>query len=123
MCLIVSGMCLIVNLGQKQGPGMCLIVKIPLRYVLDRKWKARRASESCVTDRKSYVLQIYDQAHGLRVRIFNHLAIPYDQAHGIYDQAHGLRSSEMSCKWLFLQSLEENTRFSRDPSIWYGFMV
>jgi hypothetical protein len=37
----------------------------------------------------SFVLIIYDQAHGRAPRIFNNLAVSYDQAHGSYDQAHG----------------------------------
>jgi hypothetical protein len=34
-------------------------------------------------------LLVYDQAHGGLRRVFNNLAISYDQAHGSYDQAHG----------------------------------
>jgi hypothetical protein len=35
---------------------------------------------------------IYDQAHGQALRVFNNLAISYDQAHGPYDEAHGRAS-------------------------------
>jgi hypothetical protein len=37
----------------------------------------------------SCCLPIYDQAHGWLRRVFNNLAVSYDQAHGSYDQAHG----------------------------------
>lgn len=33
-------------------------------------------------------LLFYAQAHRGLGRIFNNLAIPYDQAHGSYDEAH-----------------------------------
>jgi hypothetical protein len=36
----------------------------------------------------SFGLLIYDQAHGRARRVFNNLAVSYDQAHGSYDQAH-----------------------------------
>jgi hypothetical protein len=37
----------------------------------------------------SFRLLVYDQAHARLPRVFNNLAVSYDQAHGTYDQAHG----------------------------------
>jgi hypothetical protein len=36
----------------------------------------------------SLIFGVYDQAHGWLERVFNNLAISYDQAHGAYGQAH-----------------------------------
>ena len=102
MCLIVSAMCLIVNLGLKTGSSMCLIGKFtPLRMCLivnrsgagaghpsqltettllidlrSNTW----APPTCFQQLSFLGLPTYDQTHGI-----------YDQTHGFYDQTHGWR--------------------------------
>ena len=43
-------------------------------------------------------LSFYGQAHGRFLRIFNNLAISYDQAHGTYAQAHGQKFERRDLK-------------------------
>ena len=59
-----------------------------------------------------FALVIYDEAHRRAARVFNKLALAYDQAHGVYGEAHACKIRD-GCKLLKTGHLTDG-RFCRE---------